>query len=70
MAQLLKHDLGKDLDTHRDEISQVLAMEILKRPYYQRGPIIHSLKTDECLDKAIEMLGKPGEYYKILNIKQ
>ena len=70
MARLLKHDLNKDLDTHRQEISQVLAMEILKRRYYQRGPIIHSLKTDECIDKAMQLVAKPEEYYKILNTKR
>lgn len=70
MAGLLKHDLYKDLDTHRDDIAQVLAMEILKRRYYQRGPIIHSLKTDECIDKAMQLVATPEEYYKILNIKR
>ena len=70
MAGLLKHDLNKDLDTHRQEISQVLAMEILKRRYYQRGPIIHSLKTDECINKAMQLVAKPEEYYKILNTKR
>ena len=70
MARLLKHDLNKDLDTHRSEISQMLAMEILKRYYYQRGPIIHSLKTDECIDQAMKLVAKPEEYYKILNVKR
>ncbi len=70
MANLLKHDLDKDLDTHRAEIEEVLAMEILKRYYYQRGPIINSLKTDKCIDEAVKLLSKPREYYKVLNIAQ
>ncbi len=70
MAKLLKHDLGKDLDTHREEISQILAMEILKRYYYQEGPIINSLKTDECVDEAVKLIAKLDDYYKILNIEE
>lgn len=70
MAKLLKHDLNKDLDTHRKEISGILAMEILKRYYYQRGQAIESLKNDVCLDEVVELFGKPGEYYRILNIEE
>lgn len=70
MAKLLKHDLNKDLDTHRKEISGILAMEILKRYYYQRGQAIESLKNDVCLDEVIKLFSKPGEYYRILNIKE
>ncbi len=70
MAKLLKHDLNKDLDTHRKEISGILAMEILKRYYYQRGQAIESLKNDVCLDEVVKLFSKPGEYYRILNIKE
>lgn len=70
MAKLLKHDLNKDLDTHRKEISGILAMEILKRYYYQRGQAIESLKNDVCLDEVVKLFGKPGEYYRILNIEE
>ena len=70
MAGLLKHDLNKDLDTHRDEIAQVLAMEILKRHHYQSGPIIYALKTDDCIARALELIADPEKYYKILNIEE
>lgn len=70
MAKLLKHDLNKDLDTHRKEISGILAMEILKRYYYQRGQAIESLKNDVCLDEVVKLFGNPGEYYRILNIEE
>ena len=70
MAKLLKHDLNKDLDTHRKEISGILAMEILKRYYYQRGQAIESLKNDVCLYEVVKLFGKPGEYYRILNIEE
>ena len=56
------------LDTHRNEIAEILGAEILKRYYYQRGQIIDALKYDETIDKVAEILAKNGEYEKILNI--
>ena len=70
LEKLLKHDLNHDLDVNRKELSTLIADEILKRYYYQRGPIEYGLKTDEALDKAAAMLAKPGEYARILNVKQ
>ncbi len=70
LEKLLKHDLNHDLDVNRKELSSLIADEILKRYYYQRGPIEYGLKSDEALDKAAAMLAKPGEYARILNVKQ
>ncbi len=70
LEKLLKHDLNHDLDVNRKELSTLIADEILKRYYYQRGPIEYGLKTDEALDKAAAMLAKSGEYARILNVKQ
>lgn len=70
LEKLLKHDLNHDLDVNRKELSTLIADEILKRYYYQRGPIEYGLKSDEALDKAAAMLAKPGEYARILNVKQ
>ena len=55
---------------NRKELSTLIADEILKRYYYQRGPIEYGLKSDDALDKAAAMLAKPGEYARILNVKQ
>lgn len=70
LEKLLKHDLNHDLDVNRKELSTLIADEILKRYYYQRGPIEYGLKADEALDNAAAMLAKPGEYARILNVKQ
>lgn len=70
LEKLLKHDLNHDLDVNRKELSTLIADEILKRYYYQRGPIEYGLNADEALDKAAAMLAKPGEYARILNVKQ
>ncbi|MDD2962034.1 MAG: S41 family peptidase [Muribaculaceae bacterium] len=68
MELLLKHDLGHDLDTHRSKISGILAQEIVKRYYYQRGAAMELLKEDTNIEKAEEMFNKQGEYSRILNI--
>ncbi len=66
LEKLLKHDLGHDLDTHRSEISKVLAREILSRYYYRAGEIEYTARKDEAIDSALMMLAKPGEYDRIL----
>jgi carboxyl-terminal processing protease len=63
----LKHDLRKDLDTHRDQISRYLAEEILKRYYFSRGATIESLRHDNNIDRAVAILKAPKEYKSILS---
>lgn len=62
----LRHDLGHDLDLHRDMISDYLASDILFRYYNERGPIIQTLKRDATLDSVASVLHTPGRYQKIL----
>ena len=68
LEKLLKHDLDKDLDLHRSDIEKLLAKEIIKGYYYQRGQMIYALKQDKVTLRASEMFNTPGEYEKILNI--
>lgn len=68
LEKLLKHDLNKDLDLHRDDIEKILAREIIKNYYYQRGQMIYALGIDKTTARASEMFNKPGEYERILNI--
>ena len=65
---MLKHDLNKDLDLHRNDIEKILAREIIKSYYYQRGQMVYALGQDKVTDRACEMFNKPGEYERILNI--
>ncbi len=67
LEKLLKHDLYRDLDTHRKMISQILALEIVRRYYYQRGECIQELKDDPAIDAVEKLFSTPGEYDKILN---
>ena len=64
---MLKHNLDKDLDNNRKEISELLASEIIKRYYYQKGQIIESLKSDIALDSAAVILNALNAYRKILS---
>ena len=68
MEKLLKHDLSHDLDIHRTEIAKLIADEIQKRYYFQRGQAIESLKTDNHIAEVEKLLNTPGEYERILNI--
>ena len=43
LGERLAHDLDKDLDTFRPEIEELLALEIVKRYYFQRGEVIEGL---------------------------
>ncbi len=62
--------MDKDLDTFRKDIEELLTIEIVKRYYYQKGEIRQSLRKDEDLDKALEILNNKTDYDKTLNINQ
>lgn len=66
LAGLLKHDLQRDLDTHRKEIEPFLAGEIAERYYYQKGRVQSQLRDDPDLDKAAEILASQ-DYTTILS---
>lgn len=66
LSGLLTHDLNRDLDTKRDEISEYLAEELASRYYYDNGRLIQTLKKDEALKKAREILEDKAELDKIL----
>ncbi|MEG2820439.1 MAG: hypothetical protein RR868_06785 [Muribaculaceae bacterium] len=70
MEKLLKHDLNRDIDFHRKDISKLLAVEIQKRYHFQKGEIIEALKDDETLDKAALMFNANDKYNEILNLSK
>ena len=67
LEQKLTHDLDHDLDYAASDIRDVIAVEIVKRYYYQRGAIIEQLKNDDDLRKAIELLTDADAYQAILS---
>ncbi len=44
----------------------MIATEIIKRYYYQRGSIIQQLKDDEDLKEAVKILTAPEKYKEML----
>ncbi len=62
----LRHTLDNDLVTFRDEITELLADEIIGRYFYEEGSIQFSLATDIQVKKAVEILKSVDEYKSIL----
>ncbi|MDE6457875.1 MAG: peptidase S41, partial [Muribaculum sp.] len=64
---LLKHDLSHDLDNNRKDIEEILASEIIRRYYYQKGQVIEALKRDPTLDSAVVVLNDKVRYKDLLS---
>ncbi len=56
LTNLLQPNVADDLTIFRDDIQEMLEMEIIKRYYYQKGTIAYSLRFDEWLKTAINIL--------------
>lgn len=68
LEKKLNHNLDRDLDYFAKDIKPVIANEILKRYYYQRGGIIQQLKDDDGLKEAIGILTNPAKYKETLSV--
>jgi carboxyl-terminal processing protease len=65
----LNHTLDEDLLTFKSEITGLLEDEILGRYFYEEGSIAWSVKTDEQVLRAVEILNKREDYNSILQGK-
>ncbi len=63
----LTPDLERDFDLYKEEVKKLMASEIVKRYYYQKGELIESLKDDKVLEKALEVLSNEELYNKALS---
>ena len=66
LEKKLQHNLDLELDRFAKEIKPLIADEIVKRYYFERGAVQEGLKNDSDLKKAVEVLQQPEEYKKIL----
>ncbi|MDE7145295.1 MAG: S41 family peptidase [Duncaniella sp.] len=66
LSGMLKHNLDHDLDINRKNITPYLAGEILNRYYSNKGEIIYSLRSDETVDSAVNVLTSP-RYTELLS---
>lgn len=57
----------KDIDKNKEEIEEMLKIEIVSRYYYQRGKLESSLLTDHEVEKAVEILSNKELYDSIIN---
>jgi carboxyl-terminal processing protease len=65
----LAHDLDEDLSMFRGEISDLIEYEIISRYFYEEGAIAWTIKNDEQVKKALEILHNKEEYSSILKGK-
>jgi carboxyl-terminal processing protease len=69
LEQDVAHNLDQDLTMFRSEITDLLEDEIISRYFYEDGAIAWTIKTDEQVIKALEILNNKEEYDSILNGK-
>lgn len=68
LEEKLKHNLDHDLDYFSKDIKSMIAVEIIKRYYFQRGSIIQQLKDDDDLKAALKILGDQPKYKEMLTV--
>ena len=68
LEKKLQHNLDLELDRFAKDIKPLIADEIVKRYYFERGAVQEGLKDDPDLKKAIEVLQQPEEYRKVLTV--
>lgn len=69
LEKKLEHNLDHDLDYFEKDLRQAIAIDIVKRYYYQKGAIYIQLKDDPELKKAEETLQNDSTYHKLLKKK-
>ena len=68
LEKKLQHNLDLELDRFAKDIKPLVAEEIVKRYYFEKGAVQESLKDDPDLKKALEVLRQPEEYKKVLTV--
>jgi carboxyl-terminal processing protease len=62
----MTNDKKGDLIKHKEQIKELLRLEIVTRYYFQKGRIIASLKSDTDIQEAIKILDNGTMYKSIL----
>jgi carboxyl-terminal processing protease len=63
------HSLQEDLRLFRPEITELIEDEIISRYFYEQGAVAWSIKKDEQVQKALEVLNNKNQYTLILQGK-
>lgn len=67
LLEAMNHSKEDDLVTYKDEISEMLRLEIVSRYYFQEGKVRATLSNDPEINKAIELFEDPMTYNAILD---
>ncbi len=70
LEKKIQHDKENDIQKHKEEIKNLMELEIISRYYYSKGKIQASLDRDEEVLKAIEVLGDAKQYEDILTMEK
>jgi carboxyl-terminal processing protease len=62
----ITHSLDQDLKMFRAEITDLIEDEIISRYFYENGAIAYTIKSDEQVLKAVDILNNKEEYDSIL----
>ncbi|MGM9815105.1 MAG: S41 family peptidase [Candidatus Aphodosoma sp.] len=66
LKELLKPNVKYDLQRLKPTIKRKLENEIITRYYYSQGSMIFSLKSDEWIEKTIDIINKDEVYQELL----
>ena len=70
LKKKLTPDIDADMDLFKKDIVDMINGEILKRMYYQKGYVRHTLVSDPVLKKALSVLNDRELYTKTLSSKK
>ena len=70
LEKKLQHNLDLELDRFEKDIKPLLAEEIIKRHYFEKGAVQETLKEDRVLRKALEILQCPEKYKNMLKLAE
>lgn len=63
-------DVRKNIEENREEIEDMLSLEIIKRYYFQKGQVEYTLKNDKELEIAKKILSERKMYEKFLSVNE
>lgn len=65
----VRHNQSEDFVTYKDEVTDLIAEQIVARYYLTKGEIANSITHDPDVKKALEVLGDPSQYQQLLSKK-
>jgi len=63
----VKKEKQQDIDKNKQQIKELLRIEIVTRYYYQKGKVIATLQNDPDITETVKVLDDPDLYHAILN---